>query len=182
MLPEKRQIENFDNVANSLIAWQLSADSLLVSAKLLKGNRDNFDPDALNIGDPVPDEGKVLFPEIMLMGYAFECLLKALWLKNGNKIAENGAYKSVKGIAAHDLPELAKAAGLNLSSKERDILRRVFYFMRSAGRYPTPMKWEQNKIQKLFGGGKGLPVYWTAPSDDDELKNIFERSQCQLDE
>ena len=40
-----------------------------------EGHRDQFDPTQLNVGDDMPDEGKVLFPELMLKGFAVECLL-----------------------------------------------------------------------------------------------------------
>src|SRR4051812_14359242 len=99
MLSEAEQIAHFDKTANTPAAWILAADSLQAAARILRTQRDQLDPTQLAVGDIVPDEGKILFPELMLKGFAVECLLKALWLKRGNTIAGGGRYAGVVGAA-----------------------------------------------------------------------------------
>jgi hypothetical protein len=174
MMPEAEQIRQFDNTENTPAAWILQADSLLRAARVLKACRDRFDPTRLKVGDTVPDAGVVLFPELMLRGFAVECLMKAHWLKLGNKIAAGGKYLGVKGAADHDLLQLSDVVGVRFSDAARDVLKRLSIIMTSAGRYPTPRDWSTRRIQKIRGGSKGIPEFWSYPSDDRTLESVVE--------
>src|SRR3990172_2546400 len=86
--------------------------------------------------------GEVVMPMLlcvraMLLGYAIECTLKALWVRKGNKLIRNGKYKGVPGANDHNLSQLAKAAGFIPTSTEADVLRRLSKFIQFAGRYPV---------------------------------------------
>ncbi len=86
--------------------------------------------------------GEVMMPltlcvRAMLLGYAIECALKGLWVKDGHKIATGGRYVGVTGAKDHDLMQLAKAVGFSLTVAETDVLRRLSKFVRFAGRYPV---------------------------------------------
>jgi len=180
-MPEAEQIKLYDRTGNTSAAWILAGDSLQAAARILKAHRDRFDPTQLNVGDNVPDEGKALFPELMLKGFAVECLLKALWLKRGNKLAVGGKYVGVKGAADHDLLKLADTVGLHLNRKARDILKRLSIIMTSGGRYPIPRDWSARRIQKLRGGGKGIPEFWQSPTDDQTLDGVVAALEQELD-
>ena len=87
-------------------------------------------------------KGEVIMPMLlcvraMLLGYAIECGLKALWLKKGNKLVLDGRYKGVAGANDHNLVQLARAAGFIPSTTEAVVLRRLSKFSRFAGRYPV---------------------------------------------
>ncbi|MCH8294977.1 hypothetical protein IH992_28160, partial [Candidatus Poribacteria bacterium] len=172
----------YDRTGTTSVAWLLTADSLQAAARILKAHRDRFDPTQLNVGDNVPDEGKVLFPELMLKGFAVENLLKALWLKHGNKLAVGGKYVGIKGAANHDLLQLADTVGLHFNRRERDVLKRLSIIMTSSGRYPIPRDWSARRIQKLHGGGKGIPTFWQCPTDDQTLEGVVESLEKEFDE
>lgn len=73
----------------------------------------------------------------MLLGFALECGLKALWLRRGNDLIVNGRYRGVSGAHDHDLVQLAHATQFACTSRERDVLARLSKFIRFAGRYPV---------------------------------------------
>jgi hypothetical protein len=150
----------------------MAAGSLLAAARILKDHRDRFDVNRLKVGDTVPDEGKILFPELMLRGFAIECLLKGLYVKAGNKLASGGRYLGVRGAGDHDLLQLAITVGLPLAPAHRDVLKRLSIIMVGPGRYPITREWSLRKIQRAFRGGKGPPSYWGSPSDDRTLAAI----------
>ena len=182
MIPEAEQIKRYDNVGNMFVAWAWSAGSLQAAARLLKTHRDRFDPTQSNVGDVLPDEGKVLFPELMLQGLAVENLLKALWVKRGSKLVAGGEYLGVKGAADHNLLQLANAVALQFSPMAKDVLKRLSIIITSAGRYPIPKKWFAHRIQKLHGGGKGIPTYWRLPEDDKTLQGLIATIEKELEE
>lgn len=77
----------------------------------------------------------------MLRAMATECLLKALWLKHGGKLAKNGKYLGVLKKNEHDLHKLAKAVSekskseIVFTKRELDLLEQASYWIFS-GRYP----------------------------------------------
>ncbi len=74
----------------------------------------------------------------MLLGYAVECALKALWVRQkGNDLVRNGRYVGVKGAGDHNLVQLAAQAGFNPTQVETQVLRRLAKFSMFAGRYPV---------------------------------------------
>ena len=73
----------------------------------------------------------------MLLGYAIECALKALWVQQGNALIRNGRYVPVPGARDHDLSELARAVSFASTEPERQTLRRLSKFAQFAGRYPV---------------------------------------------
>jgi len=65
-----------ERTGNTPAAWEVAADSLLAAARVLKAQRDTFDPQELKVGDPIPDAGRIGGPELLLRGLAVECMLK----------------------------------------------------------------------------------------------------------
>ncbi len=182
MFSSSKQIGMYDWAGNSVAAWVGSADSLLAAARVLRADRDASGVAPLSVGDAVPDTGHTQPSELMLKGYALECLLKALWVKRGNKLALNGILQRVKGAAAHDLVQLSQKVGLAISPAEQDVLKRLSLFTTSVGRYPIPTHWTQTKIQKAFGGGSGPPTCWQTPSDDKVYDSIVKRMEAEIDQ
>ena len=75
----------------------------------------------------------------MLRAMATECLLKALWLKEGGMLAKDGRYVGVLKKNEHRLHELAKAVSrkgqIIFTKRELELLEQVSYWITS-GRYP----------------------------------------------
>jgi hypothetical protein len=86
----------------------------------------------------------------MLLGYAVECALKALWLrKKGNDLIRNGKYVGVKGAGDHNLVQLAQQAGFIPTVVEARVLRRLTKFAVFAGRYPVARTAEEMRPDGL---------------------------------
>ena len=62
----------------------------------------------------------------MLQGFAVECLLKALWVKQGHRLADKGRFVGVSGVKdQHDLRQLAKVVRLTTDVEQNGLLDRL---------------------------------------------------------
>jgi hypothetical protein len=181
VLSDDRQIEEYDKVGNDHNAWASSADGLLAASRLLRKLRTTFDLESVAVGIAIPDEGRIHPADLMLRGFAVECLLKALWVKQGGTICIDGKYVGVKGAGNHDLRQLWDANKLPFSENQCDVLNRLSIFMTSVGRYPIASHWSKTKMQNTLGGGKGSPTYWVTPSDDETYDSIVKVLHEALD-
>jgi hypothetical protein len=104
--------------------------------------------------------GDIIMPAVlavraMLLGYAVECGLKALWLRAGNQLISAGKYQGVKGAKDHNLVQLAKVVGFPLNPKEEAVCNRLTKFARFAGRYPvskTPNEMQPDALTQADAG------------------------------
>lgn len=86
----------------------------------------------------------------MLLGYAVECALKALWVRaEGNNLIRNGKYVGVTGAGDHNLVQLAQQAGFIPTAVEVQVLRRLTKFAMFAGRYPVARTAEEMRPDGL---------------------------------
>lgn len=169
MWSRERQIQNYEDYGNSFISWKMSADRLLVASNVLKHQRDENKIDK----DGIPYLVTILFPELMLRGFAAEYLLKSIWLKNGGSFVSNGEYQGISGAKDHNLLNLADVNKVIFTKTQRDVLNRLSLIMVSSGRYPISKKWSDNLIKSQHGGGKGASSFWRTPSDDKTFENIL---------
>jgi hypothetical protein len=181
VLSDEWQIEQYNKVGNDHNAWASSANDLLAASRLLGKIRAKFDIESVAAGEAIPDEGRIHPTEIMLRGFAVECLQKGLWVKRGGTICRDGKYVGVKGAGDHDLLGLSDANNLPFSQNQRGVLKRLSIFMTSVGRYPIPRHWSNTKIQSASGGGKAPSTYWTTPSDDKTYDSIVKILHEALD-
>ena len=73
---------------------------------------------------------------MMLAGYAFENLLKGVYVgRKGNQISETQLPEE---LDTHNLVLLAQKLGLDLTSREIDLLNRLKATVVWRGRYPVP--------------------------------------------
>jgi len=163
---EEFQREQFDKLGNTPLAWKMSAGNLLAASAILRAQSANFDHSSPEAGDSIPDAVRVHPVDLMLRGFALECLLKAIWLKRGGVLCADGEYLSIKGAADHQLLQLCDVNALQFSPAQRDVMNRLSLFTTSVGRYPLARNWSATRIRSLFGGGKGIPTYWATPGDD----------------
>lgn len=138
---QKRQ---FSCVGNSVAAWCMNAYSLLAGARVLNKKNDLIS----HIHDDVlPDSSCTLRATFLLYGFALESLLKACYLKIGNKLVIDNKFKPIKGVKMHDLVALAKVAKLRLSQPESDALERLSVQIVSFARYPIGTKpYEERRL------------------------------------
>lgn len=75
----------------------------------------------------------VVFPALLLGGYAIEDYAKARLLEHGKDWRGKG----------HDLPWLVREAGVELEKADQVLLRRLKEVVTWAGRYPAPLRPEE---------------------------------------
>jgi hypothetical protein len=162
-------------------AWQISADELLAASQVLRERGESFDRGSLAVGDPVPPSGRLGAVELMLRGMAVECLLKALWLEQGNALVDSGHYLGVPGAGSHDLPQLASVAAFTLRVHEKDLLRRLSHFIEYGGRYPVPRDSSKLMLTRTPGGGRVAATTWSTPSDNELFDALVLRLEALLE-
>jgi hypothetical protein len=105
--------------------------------------------------------------EPMLTSFGIECLVKALWVKQGHEIARHGKYIPIIKREGHHLVPLCKAVGIPIDSREKDALQRISVIARSIGRYPIPLR-----SSEPYGD-------WSS-EDDHVIENFVSRLKTQL--
>jgi hypothetical protein len=92
----------------------------------------------LRRGGKAPIELLTTWTELMLAAFGIECLIKAIWVKQGNSLARNGKYVPMLKKERHQLVPLCRIAGIALDAREKDALERISIIARTIGRYPIP--------------------------------------------
>ena len=149
---DQYDIANFDKAANDPKLWTMRAEDLYLAAHVLRDKVTSmpFEPEKdLTAASQVLRYSGIVFPSVMLQGFAIEAFLKAYWITEGNTVSQNGEYKipTIKRDA-HDLPLIAAGVGFKLSAREREVLARLSLFVSSYGRYPITKKCRQNPMKK----------------------------------
>jgi hypothetical protein len=156
MILDIKTKEGFDKIGNNYGCWYSSAKSLLLAVKVLKEHRNKTleaykaSIESNTVDFECLDGFLVLSPELMLRGYAIECLLKGLWVIKGNKLCENGEFYKIPDTGNHELLQLAKANKIRVTKSQRDLLVFLTEYVKTFGRYPVPTKC-QGKNNKLSG-------------------------------
>lgn len=172
----KRDHEDY---GNKWFPWLLKADELIASAELLRGQcvtRKYFPNDLDKYEDEMQSPGGKVFNVIlMLWAMAAECLLKALWLKSGEKLIINGQYSKIPKTNDHDLCTLAKAISdkgtFHFLDTDLDILYRLSPFITS-GRYPI----QKEVTIRNRNAPKGFEsIGWSWPLYDDLFGDFVNR-------
>jgi hypothetical protein len=154
--------EQHDLVGNFWPAWRVSADGLLYASGVLRGRMSVRRGAIAQVG-PI---------DLMLRGFAVECLLKAIWVKKGNLLTRGGRLVPIQA-GAHDLVQIAHRVGFRLTAREKDVLRRLSHFATYAGRYPVPTRAADMALTRAVGGGKAAPTTWG--STDNSIFNAVLR-------
>lgn len=163
----------FERVGNSPDAWQSVASNLLFASQVLTERCDVPEPSAPVVPAQYSNLTRLGAVELMLRGMAIECLLKALWLKQGKFFVEEGEFARVPKVGSHNLLELAEAVSLwptdiestPLEGLEKDLLIRLSHFI-ECGRYPIPMNSDKLLLTKRPKGGKSSKSTWSPHSDN----------------
>lgn len=169
----------YDKVGNDPRAWLRHAEELLITHSILYDEYKQVDYTKLRNEGIVSDEGRVLMPALMLLAFAIECLLKALWLKQGNLLAENGKLVKIPNTHDHNLVEYGNVTGLVFSKNEKVVLNRLFKISVSLGRYPIPIKFEHSHLHKTPIAGYQTDLHWGF-SDDVIVDKIISKIKRKL--
>ena len=140
----------FDSVINEPKSWMDSVSDLLSSATALGAQCTMLDK-AFSPSTAKGDAGFRFFgPILLLRACALECAFKAMWLRQGHKLGENGRLVKIPGSHGHELVPLAAAVGFSVSDAERAVLDRLSLW-NETGRYPTPLNWSKWTTQETGG-------------------------------
>lgn len=125
-------------VGNDHRTWANFAQALFAASAILRRERERETANLHGSG-VAPKEMLTVWIEPMLTSFGIECLVKALWVKQGHEIARDGKYISIIKNEGHRLVRLCDAVGIHINSRERDTLQRISGIARSVGRYPIPL-------------------------------------------
>ena len=125
-------------VGSDYRVWARVAQALFAASAILMHERERERANLRGSG-VAPMEMLTVGIEPMLMSFAIECLVKALWIKKGNEIARNGKYIPIIKNEGHRLVPLCDAVGIHMNSRERDTLQRISAIARTIGRYPIAL-------------------------------------------
>ena len=154
-------------VGNAYQNWMHTAQTLFAASKVLKSEHEHARA-ALRRTGKAPIEMLTVWTQPMLAAFGIECLIKAIWLKQGNQLASNGKYVPMIPNEGHRLVRLCRVAGIALDSRETDALERMSDIAGSIGRYPISRRARQNK--SLSWGSQ----------DDDIIENLIVKLKTQL--
>jgi hypothetical protein len=119
--------------------WTHCARALFAASAILRRERERETANLRGSG-VAPIEMLTVWIEPMLASFGIECLVKALWVKQGNEIARDGKYVPIVKKEGHQLIRLCEAVGIPLNGRERDTLQRLSAIARCLGRYPIPLR------------------------------------------
>lgn len=174
-----QQKQDHEEYGNMWFPWLLTANELIDSAELLRCQcitRKYLPNDLEKYEDEINSPGGKVFNIIlMLWAMAVECLLKALWLKSGEKLIVSGKYKNFPKTNDHDLCIMAEAISnkniFNFSDTDLDVLYRLSPFI-TIGRYPI------QKVVKIRNRNAPIgfeSVGWSLPLYDNLFDNLLKR-------
>jgi hypothetical protein len=120
--------------------------------------------------DETPPEFFTTWTELMLTAFGIECLIKAIWIKQGNQLARDGRYVPMTKNEHHDLVRLCGVAGIALDQCEINALNQISDIAGSIGRYPIA------RTASLTEGVRS----WSS-EDDEVIGNLIVRLKKELE-
>jgi hypothetical protein len=131
-------LDFFEEIAHLPQAWYYSAETLFGSAEYILAGLQHGPAAKRSITHGHMDTHYNSYG--LLLGCALECILKGLWVAHRHAVARNGRLLRIRGVGDHDLLALARAVGVTLSAKEKAVIDRLSYWVKTAGRYPVPVR------------------------------------------
>lgn len=178
---------NFESAAFSSAKWIQKGIDLFESAKLLEPRiRELWSYwQSKSEGKPVahvPDY--FLGTYFMLMSFCVENFLKAALIqvegaqyRREFKSCLESGRRSAKcfpsALKTHDLFDLSVKAELSLQAGEEDLLRRLSRCAEWAGRYPSPLRYEEMSGAEKFSDGEDYSLSWFGEGDLEKLNNFI---------
>lgn len=170
-MPES-PIEEHTRIGNDQQSWEITAHELFSSSAILNRERERVEKSLKSkpYPRPVPMESHTFWVELMLDAFGIECLIKALWLKQGQQLARDGKYVGMMKKEGHRLEKLCRCAGIRLSRREEETLIRLSDIAGSIGRYPIERRVPQRAVS----------LRWSDPDDYEVIENLIARLKREL--
>jgi hypothetical protein len=154
----------FNDLANEPVFWKEKALDLLMTSKVLREAEESNEIEISGKKESVPFL-RSHWPKIMIRAFAFECLVKALWLMKGNSLYVNEKYAGVGGDKGHRLSGMFEAAGMPAFGERKNLLDRLAAVAVAHGRYPFPTR--KDFFNDFQPGKNGeFRIEWIVPEDD----------------
>jgi len=173
------QVQTFDDIGNSFDAWESKADELLYCSEGLQDLANMRASKVYEIMEQLSHIVKVSWVMKMLIGFAIECLIKAVWLKDGNKLCSEGKFIGIEGIKNHKIHEMISKIGLTISQDERTVLKILGAVATSGGRYPVFTKYDS--LEKDFGlGNMNFSQEWNSQTLEPAFFTLIKKLKSRL--
>ncbi len=167
--PKEAWDEQHRLLAEDPISWTLTVDRLIRAFEVLAAQ-------AASDNECTPRaEPNVRAVVLMLGGFAIENLIKAIIVSIKGPWDENGKFR----LGSHDLLDLSKDAGLDLTDDDFLLFERLEQFTVWAGRYPAP-KGSDAMRPRTFGQHFAPLTY--GPHDDyiDQARSLIQVLRSML--
>jgi hypothetical protein len=166
VIDKSEAIANHTRIGNDPVNWEITARALLAASETIEDERERVKstlPDG-----PMPDITITNWVNIMLTALGIECLVKTIWILQGNQLARDGKYVGMtKNEGPHELVKLCNIAGIPFNERETDALQRMSDIGKSIGRYPIG-KAADTKVR-----------YWSL-TDDDIIEDFVAKLKAQI--
>ena len=133
------EVISYTHCGNDPRNWTHFAQALFAASAILRRERERETANLHGSG-VAPIEMLTVWIEPMLASFGIECLVKALWVRQGHEIVRDGKYVPIIKKEGHRLVPLCEAVGIPLDGRERDTLQRISAIARCIGRYPIPLR------------------------------------------
>ena len=102
-------IARYSELGNEPGLWVHSAQTLFAGSEILRRERERVTANLAYRKEP----NAIVMPwlELMLTAFGIECLIKAVWLKQGHRLAQNGKYVPMTNNERHHLVKLCRVVG-----------------------------------------------------------------------
>lgn len=169
-MDENKRLQDYEESANDHTRWTRAANDLLIAANILEKNYKKAQAIMQNGGSgKVPPAAEVLAPMSYLKAKALELLLKALYIKQGNKVTEDGVFT----YGSHDLVKLAQNVRLPADDISKKLLVRLTDCITYWGTYPIPLNVKKWRPQTDFVQGY-QPLYYWGETDDIQFSRLLD--------
>src|SRR5205814_9743293 len=89
--PLQDQVARQPQAGNNYRNWMFTARALFAGSTILARESERARAN-LRHGGKAPMELLTVWTELMLAAFGIECLIKAIWVKQGHSLARNGKY------------------------------------------------------------------------------------------
>lgn len=166
----------FESAAKHPYTWKLQSEVLIRSANALFKVAQ---ADLQHSGDGIVTsaEPPVTGVYLMLAGLALEILMKGILVMRKQNLDAESLMSKVK---SHDLNYLARELGLKLDVQDSFLLARTSAHITWAGKYPTPLSFDEFVPRDFPDGGWG-PISFVAMSDSERIKSLYMRFESMFE-
>ncbi len=162
---------SFYSSAHNVKEWRSKATSLFKVAHILPPLIDNE-----WARQPAYKLIEVRNVYLMLVGYSFEGLGKALLIQKQSPIAKNGTFIHI----SHNLIDIFSKAGFEVTNEEEFLLERLEQYIVWAGRYPIPKEYKALLPREYAIDHNPFNLGYDADADPALIMSLYKRILREL--